>query len=127
MKENDNEEQILNTEKISQYVKNKIPKDTSFSIPFIHPEQVINYINRLECSKASGLGGIWPRILKIAASSFYPSIAKLINKSKATGCFLLSQSKQWFCQSLNVERNQARRTIDQYPSCLQYQRFWKNM
>ena len=77
----------LNTEKISQYVNNKIPNDTFFTIPFITPEQVTNYINKLDCSKATCLDGIGPRILKIAACAISPSIAKLINKSIATGCF----------------------------------------
>ena len=92
---NDNEAPSLNTEKISQYVNNKIPNDTFFTIPFITPEQVTNYINKLDCSKATGLDGIGPRILKIAACAFSPSIAKLINKSIATGRFpsQLTQAK----------------------------------
>ena len=93
LNQNDNEAPSLNTEKISQYVNNKIPNDTFFTIPFITPEQVTNYINKLDCSKATGLDGIGPRILKIAACAISPSIAKLINKSIATGCFP-SQLKQ---------------------------------
>ena len=42
--QNDNEIPTLDTEKISQYVNNKIPNDTFFTIPFITPEQVTNYI-----------------------------------------------------------------------------------
>ena len=93
LNQNDNEAPSLNTEKISQYVNNKIPNDTFFTIPFITPEQVTNYINKLDCSKATGLDGIGPIILKIPASAISPSIAKLINKSIATGCFP-SQLKQ---------------------------------
>ena len=93
LNQNDNEAPSLNTEKISQYVNNKIPNDTFFTIPFITPEQVTNYINKLDCSKATGLDGIGPRILKIAACAISPSIAKLINKSIVTGCFP-SQLKQ---------------------------------
>ena len=66
---------------------------TFFTIPFITPEQVTNYINKLDCSKATGLDGIGPRIFKIAACAISPSIAKLINKSILTGCFP-SQLKQ---------------------------------
>ena len=87
LNQNDNEAPSLNTEKISQYVNNKIPNDTFFTIPFITTEQVMNYINKLECSKETGFDGIGPRILKIAACAISPSIAKLINKSIATGCF----------------------------------------
>ena len=93
LNQNDNEAPSLNTEKISQYVNNKIPNDTFFTILFITPEQVTNYINKFDCSKATGLDGIGPRILKIAACAISPSIAKLINKSRATGCFP-SQLKQ---------------------------------
>ena len=82
--QNDNEATSLNTEKISQCVNNKIPNDTFFTIPFITPEQVTNYINKLDCSKTTGLDGVWPRILKIAACAISPSVAKLINKSTAT-------------------------------------------
>ena len=53
----------------------------------------LRVINKLECWKATGLDGVGPRILKIAACAIYLSIAKLINKSMATGCFP-SQLKQ---------------------------------
>ena len=65
----------------------------NLTMPFLTPEQVTNYINKLECSKATDLDGIGPRILKIAACAISPSIANLINKSIATGC-LPSQLKQ---------------------------------
>ena len=54
----------LNTEKISNLVENKVPADTYFSIPFITSEQVSTYINKLETSKATGLDGLSPRVLK---------------------------------------------------------------
>ena len=87
MNQNDNEAPSLNTKKISQYVNNNMPNDTFITIPLITPEQVTNYINKLECSKATGFDGIGLRILKIAACVISPSIAKLINKSIATECF----------------------------------------
>ena len=83
----DSDTSTLNTEKISNYVDNKIPKDTFFTLPFITLEQVLSYINKLECSKATGLDGIGPRIFKIAAYAISPSIAMLINKSTVTGIF----------------------------------------
>ena len=85
--QNDNEIPTSDTEKISQYVNNKIPNDTFFTIPFIIPEQVTNYINKLDCSKATGLDGIRPRILNIAAPAVFQSISRLINKSLSTGSF----------------------------------------
>ena len=68
----------------------KYQSDTFFTIPFITTELVIN---KLDCSKATGLGGFGPRILKIAASAVSQSISRLINESISTGSFP-SQLKQ---------------------------------
>ena len=56
-------------------------------LPFITTEQVKLYINNLELSKATGLDGLGPRIIKLAVDSLSPSIAMLVNKSIATGEF----------------------------------------
>ena len=77
----------FDTNKISDFVDSKVPKNTQFTIPFITPEQVLLYINTLEASKSTGLDGIGPRIIKRAAQSLSPSIAMLINKSIAIGQF----------------------------------------
>lgn len=83
----------LDTECISNYVNDKVPTHTFFSIPFITVEQVISHISKLESSKATGLDGLGPRLLKTTASVIAPSIAMLINKSINTGIFP-SQLKQ---------------------------------
>ena len=77
----------FDTNKISGFVDSKVPTNTQFTIPFITPEQVLLHINTLEVSKSTGLDGIGPRIIKLAAKSLSPSIAMLINKSIATGQF----------------------------------------
>ena len=41
----------------------------------------------MELSKATGLDGLGPRIIKLAVDSLSPSIARLINKSIETGVF----------------------------------------
>ena len=84
---NDSDTPALNTEKISNLVENKVPADTFFTIPLITSEQVSTYINKLESSKATGLDGLSPRVLKMTASLISPSIAMLINKSIKTGTF----------------------------------------
>ena len=86
---NDNDIDVpnLDTEIISNFVDNKVPNDVFFNIPYISTEQVHSYINKLECSKATGLDGIGPRIIKTAASAISSSIAMLINKSIETGTF----------------------------------------
>ena len=93
LNKNDSDTPTLNTEKISFYVDNKIPKDTFFTSPFITPEQVMSYINNFDCAKATGLDGIGPRILKIAAYAFSQSIAMLINGPPADKSDLTTKSE----------------------------------
>ena len=45
------------------------------------------HINKLDSTKASGLDGLGPKIIKLADQALSPSIATLINKSIATGQF----------------------------------------
>ena len=84
---------ITDRDKIKTFVNSKVPADTKFCIPNITTEKVTHYINKLDSSKATGLDGIGPKIIKLAAGSLSPSIAALINKSLATGQFP-SQLKQ---------------------------------
>ena len=77
----------FDTNKISDFVDSKVSTNTQFTIPFITLEQVLLHINTLEASKSTGLDGIGPRTIKLAAQSLSPSIAMLINKSIATGQF----------------------------------------
>ncbi|MCG8047471.1 MAG: reverse transcriptase domain-containing protein, partial [Candidatus Thiodiazotropha endolucinida] len=77
----------LDTARIRQYVNNKIPENTTFHIPFITCDQVLSFINKLDPSKATGIDGLGPRIIKLAADILSPSITLLINKSIATGQF----------------------------------------
>ena len=77
----------LDFDKISCFIDRKVPKDIHFVIPLITPEQVFMHINKLDSTKATGLDGLGPRIIKLAAQALSPSIAALINKSIATGQF----------------------------------------
>ena len=91
----DNNSNVSNSDhdKIRHFVNSKVPSNTSFNIPFITNEQVSTYIKRLDSSKATGLDGLGPRLLKLAVNCLSSSIAALINKSLATGQFP-SQLKQ---------------------------------
>ena len=91
----DNNSNVSNSDhdKIRHFVNSKVPSNTSFNIPFITTEQVSTYIKRLDSSKATGLDGLGPRLLKLAVNCLSSSIAALINKSLATGQFP-SQLKQ---------------------------------
>ena len=58
-----------------------------FQIPHITTSQVSEFINKLDPSKATGLDGVGPRILKLACDVLSPNSALLINKSLQTGQF----------------------------------------
>ena len=73
--------------KLEDFVNNKVPDATYFNIPSITTEQVLSVINDLDASKAIGLDGIGPKIIKLAAHSLTPVITDLINKSIDSGSF----------------------------------------
>ena len=73
--------------KLQTYVNEKVPDDILFSIPSITTEQVLSYINILDPSKATGLDGLGPKIIELAATNLAPFIAALINKSISSGTF----------------------------------------
>ena len=77
----------MNVNKLREFVNDKVPDDTYFSIPFITTEQVMSYIRILDPSKATGLDGLGPKSMKMAANSISPFIATLINKSIISGTF----------------------------------------
>ena len=82
----------LNVTKLQTYVNEKVPDDILFSIPSITTEQVLSCINILDPSKATGLDGLGPKIIKLAATNLAPFIAAVINKSISSGT-LSSQLK----------------------------------
>ena len=103
----------MNTDKIKHFVNSKVPSDISFQIPFtfITTEQVCSFINKLDPSKATGLDGLGPRILKLASRCSAPSFADLINKSIATGRFptLLKKAK-----ILPIHKSRSKSDISNY-------------
>ena len=80
---------ILDTDisHLENLVHDKVPHEVYFKIPSITPVQVSTIINALDPSKAIGLDGIGPRVLKSVCAVLSESLALLINKSIATGCF----------------------------------------
>ena len=74
-------------DRLQHFTNNKLPENTFFSIPLITSDQVLSYINKLDSSKATGVDGLGPRIIKLAANILTPSITILINKSINAGKF----------------------------------------
>ena len=72
---------------LKSFINHNVPDDVFFKIPFITPEQVSTFIAALDASKATGLDGLGPRIIKKVGQVLSPSIAALINKSIQTGVF----------------------------------------
>ena len=77
----------IEPDKLKNYVNSKVPENVSFQIPYITSEQVLSFINKLDPTKATGVDGLGPKIIKLAANILSPSIAMLINKSVLTGTF----------------------------------------
>ena len=74
-------------DRLQHFTNSKLPENTFFHIPLITSDQVLSYINKLDSSKATGIDGLGPRIIKLAANVLAPSIAILVNKSIKTGKF----------------------------------------
>ena len=72
---------------IYEFIEDKAPENVRFHIPPITSPQVFEFIRKLDLVKATGLDGVGPRILKLAAEILSSSIAALINKSLYTGQF----------------------------------------
>ena len=72
---------------IYEFIEDKAPENVRFHIPPITSPQVFEFIRKLDPVKATGLDGVGPRILKLAAEILSPSIAALVNKSLYTGQF----------------------------------------
>ena len=73
--------------KLNEYINSKVPSHVYFSVPYITTQQVIEFIRGLNPTKATGMDGLGPRILKMAAGVLAPSITALINKSIDSSCF----------------------------------------
>lgn len=73
--------------KLQHFISTKVPENTYFKIPSITTQQVSSFIQNLDSSKATGLDGIGPRLLKMVNNIISPSIAALINKSLNVGKF----------------------------------------
>ncbi|MCG8032729.1 MAG: hypothetical protein JAY75_14385 [Candidatus Thiodiazotropha taylori] len=76
-----------NFDKLQSYVNSKLDGDVSFSVPQVSFTFVANYLSALDTTKATGLDGIGPRLLKIAPHILAPSITNIINKSLESGIF----------------------------------------
>ena len=75
------------TKKLDDYVSRKVLSHIHFTVPYITIQQVVEFIHELNPTKATGIDGLGPRILKMAAGVLSPSVTSLINKSIDSSCF----------------------------------------
>ena len=72
---------------LDNYIKTKIPNHKQFSIPFMKLTDLITCMNSLDVTKATGLDGLTPKILKKSAEVVAPTLLKIINISFVNGQF----------------------------------------
>ena len=99
---------------LTNFVNDKVPNGIYFQIPNITPEQVSASFMALDSSKAIGLDGIGPRIIKSVANILSLSIAALINKSNTTRKFPDKLKFAKVFPSTKVTVNQIPATTDLY-------------
>ena len=69
------------------HVNSKVPDNVQFKIPKLTLENLITSIRSLDPSKAAGLDGITPKIIKLSAEVIDPTLLRIINTSISTGHF----------------------------------------
>lgn len=72
---------------LDTYIKNKILNDIQFSIPFMKLSDLITAMKSLDVTKATGLDGLTPKILKTSSKIIAPALLKIINTSLLNGQF----------------------------------------
>lgn len=85
--DNPTDEVNFDCETLTNYVNSKVPNGVKFKIPLMKHEELLASIKSIDTTKASGLDGITPRILKMAAEIVCPTLLELINICITTGQF----------------------------------------
>ena len=72
-----------------------IPNDVNFNISKLKLQDLTNSIKYLDCTKATGIDGLSPRILKLSAEIASSTLLDIINKFLQNGQFpdILKKSK----------------------------------
>ena len=111
----------LDVTKLRDFVNAKVPD------PFITTDQALSYIRVLDPSKATGVDGLGPKIIKLAANSISNFIAKLMNKSKFGNIPRQLKYTQKYFLSSKVVQNQIPLITTRFQYFLQLQKYLKNV
>ena len=71
------------------YDRNKVPEHVHFQIPLKTYDDLLSSIRSLDITKATGLDGITPKILKLSSDVIAHPLLQIINISIHTGTFLI--------------------------------------
>lgn len=85
--ENHQEGPNFDPSKLNDYISGKIPESVEFSIPLMKLADLKSALKSLDVTKATGLDGITPKILKASAEVVSPVLLKIINISIQNGQF----------------------------------------
>ena len=76
----------FDTINLDDYIKEKIPSSVQFGIPLMKLANLTSALKALDVTKATGLDGITPRILKTTAETVAPTLLDIINVSLMQIC-----------------------------------------
>ena len=114
--------------KLKNYINSKVPENIVFDLPNIDQNFVYNFLSSLDTSKATGLDGIGPRLLKISSGVISRSIAFIAQKCIET-CQIPTLWKQ--AKVTPLHKGGAKNELNNYrPISIYYQRcqnFSKNL
>ncbi|MCU7800562.1 MAG: reverse transcriptase family protein [gamma proteobacterium symbiont of Lucinoma myriamae] len=73
--------------KLKTFIETKVPNEVQFNIPLMTMSGLINEIKALDITKATGIDGLSPKILKSSVDILSVTLLKMINISIHTGLF----------------------------------------
>ena len=74
-------------EKLKDFIESRISEDIHFEIPPVSEEFILKQLSSLDDSKAVGLDGISPKLLRMGAPALAAPLTRLLNLSISTGIF----------------------------------------
>ena len=74
-----------NFDELRELIRLKIPANVVFELPEIDESFVFKYLSTLAVSKATGLDGIGPKLLKLSSGIITKSITDIMNKCIING------------------------------------------
>ena len=76
-----------NADILKRFINFRKPENVLFNIPLMKSDELKTILKSLDPSKSSGIGGISPKMLKLASEVLLPSLLQMINISLHTGVF----------------------------------------